>query len=183
MVANFLKLGMRFLLTGWIMSETSRLNGLRVLLVDDEQDVLDALTELLPMCDLMAAHTFNQAKEMLDRMYFDLAILDIMGVDGYELLRIAKKRSVIAVMLTAHALTPEDIVKSFREGAASYIPKEEIANILIYLNDILEAKEKGKHLWWRWGDRFANSYCAKKFGKDWKEKDPEFWRGFETALQ
>jgi len=34
---------------------------------------------------------------------FDIAILDIMGVDGYGLLRVAKERGVVAVMLTAHA--------------------------------------------------------------------------------
>jgi len=64
------------------MSEASRLDGLRILLVDDETDVLDALTELLPMCNVMIANSFGQAKEMLDRIYFDLAIFDIMGVDG-----------------------------------------------------------------------------------------------------
>lgn len=48
--------------------------------------------------------------------YFDLAILDIMGVDGYKLLKIAVEQEIIAVMLTAHALSPEDTVKSFRMG-------------------------------------------------------------------
>jgi hypothetical protein len=80
-------------------------------------------------------------------------------------------------MLTAHALTPEDTVKSYKEGAASYVPKEEMTNITTYLSDILEAKEAGKNFWWRWLDRFA-IYYDKKFGPDWREKDEDFWEKF-----
>lgn len=85
-------------------------------------------------------------------------------------------------MLTAHALSPEEIIKSYKEGAASYIPKEEMRNIVKYLDDILEAKEQGKHFWWRWADRFANNFCIRKFGKDWMEKDPEFWKTFDNTV-
>ena len=89
----------------------------------------------------------------------------------------AIERKVIPVMLTAHALSVEDTMKSFKEGAASYIPKEEMANIAMYLNDVLDAREQGKHFWWRWLDRFA-SYYDKKFGPDCKGDDPEFWKKF-----
>ena len=116
----------------------------------------------------------DEAKELLETQYFDMAILDIMGVDGYKLLEIAKERRVIPVMLTAHALSPDNVVRSYKEGAASYVPKEEIANIATFLSDILEAREKGKNFWWRWFDRFA-SYFDRKFGPDWRESDKEFW--------
>ncbi|MCJ7594234.1 MAG: response regulator [Desulfobacterales bacterium] len=149
----------------------------RVLIVDDEPDVLDTLEALLSMCDVVKAATFEEAKEILETQYFDIAILDIMGVEGYKLLEIANKKEVIAVMLTAHALSPEDTVKSFKEGAASYVPKEKMSEITTYLNDILEAKEKGKTFWWRWFDRFA-SYYDNKFGPDWKEVDKDFWEKF-----
>ena len=105
---------------------------------------------------------------------FDIAILDIMGVDGYQLLKIAKKKKVIPVMLTAHALSVEDTVKSFKNGAASYVPKDEMINIAHFLNDILEAREKGKPVKERWLDRLG-SYYDKKFGPDWKDGDKEFW--------
>lgn len=159
------------------MASRDLLDGKRVLIVDDEPDVLETLEELLPMCDLVKAYSFHEAKERLEAGYFDLAILDIMGVDGYELLEIANRRKVIAVMLTAHALSPEDTVKSYKEGAASYIPKEEMTNIVTFLNDILEAKEKGKNFWWRWYDRLA-SYYDKKFGPEWQQHDKEFWEKF-----
>jgi DNA-binding response OmpR family regulator len=65
------------------------LTGKRVLIVDDEEDVLDSLEDLLTMCKVMKASSFEEAKNLLMNGKFHLAILDIMGVDGYELLRIA----------------------------------------------------------------------------------------------
>ena len=150
------------------------LNFKRVLIVDDEPDILETLEGLLQMCDVVKAGTFEEAKSLLETQYFDIAVLDIMGVDGYKLLEIANKREVIAVMLTAHALSPEDTVKSFKEGAAYYIPKEKMEDLVTYLNDILEAKHKGKPPWSRWLDRFA-SYYDKKFGPKWKKVDEDFW--------
>lgn len=146
----------------------------RILIVDDEADVLETLESLLPMCEVVKATTFDQARDLLETETFDMAILDIMGVDGYGLLETANRRKVIAVMLTAHALSPEDTVKSYREGAAYFIPKEKMADIHTYLNDVLDAREKGKHFWWRWLDRFAAHY-DRKFGKEWRVNDKEFW--------
>jgi DNA-binding NtrC family response regulator len=155
--------------------EEEMLEGKRVLLVDDEPDVLDNLEELLPMCDVAKAVNFDKAKELLETQAFDFAILDIMGVDGYRLLEIAKEKNVIPVMLTANALSIEDTIKSFKQGAASYLPKEKMSDIVTFLNDILEAKKKGKSFWWRWLGRME-SYYDRKFGSHWKEKDKEFWR-------
>ena len=151
----------------------------RVLIVDDESDVLDTLEALLPMCDVVKASTFDEAKDLLEVQYFDIAILDIMGVDGYKLLDIAKVREVIPVMLTAHALSVDDTMKSFKEGAACYIPKEEMSDITTFLNDILEAKEMNKSVWWRWLDRFS-SYYDRKFGPNWQDKDKGFWEGLRN---
>lgn len=154
-----------------------RLEGKKILIVDDEPDILETLSELLSMCQVVGAATFEEAKRHLETEHFDIAILDIMGVDGYKLLEVANQRKVIAVMLTAHALSVKDTVKSFKEGAASYVPKEEMINITTFLNDILEAQEKGKSPVWRWFERLA-SYYDKRFGPDWKEEDKEFWEKF-----
>ena len=157
--------------------ETSLLDYKRVLVVDDEPDVLTTVEELLPMCEVVTAATFDQAKDLLEVQYFDLAILDIMGVDGYGLLEIAKRRNVIAVMLTAHALSPEDTARSHKEGAASYVPKEKVSEIVTYLIDVLEAIEAGKSPWSRWFDRFASFY-DKKFGPRWQAKVKDFYGSF-----
>lgn len=151
------------------MAATHRLHGKRILIVDDEPDVLETLKEILSMCDLKIAGSFEEARESLETHPFDIAILDIMGVNGYELLKIASKKDLISIMLTANAVTPLDLEKSFQEGAASFLPKEEMSNIEVFLNDVLEAKEKGKSFWWRWFDHLAD-YFEHKFGPDWQKK-------------
>ena len=106
------------------MATKNYLEGKKILLVDDEQDILETLEDLLTPNETVRATTFEQAKELLGTQSFDIAILDIMGVDGFKLLKIAKKKKVIGVMLTAHALSPETTLRSFREGAAFYVPKK-----------------------------------------------------------
>ena len=150
------------------MEENHLLEGKRILIVDDEPDVLETLTDLLTICVVKTASTFDQARALLETQYFDIAILDIMGVEGYELLKICNAEKVIGVMLTAYAVTPENIKMSYNDGAASFVPKEEMTHITLFLNDILEAKEKGKNFWWKWFDRLAD-YCEKKFGPDWQK--------------
>jgi len=145
------------------------LSGKRVLVVDDDLDVLETIEELLSICRVEKASTFDEAKGLLESQDFDIAILDIMGVRGYELLQICNTRGVTGVMLTANAMTPENVKKSFEQGAASFLPKEEMSRIPVFLEDILEAKEKGKSLWWKWFDRLAD-YFDSKFGPDWQEK-------------
>ena len=160
------------------MSEESLLKGKQILIVDDEPDVLDTLEELLPMCDVIKASTFEQAKELLESRYFDMAVLDIMGVDGFDLLIIANERKVMSVMLTAHALSLETTIRSFKEGAAYYVPKDEMDNMVTFLEDVLEAQKKGARPWWRWLERFA-FYYDKKYGPDWKDRDKGFWEKFD----
>ena len=149
--------------------------GKRVLIVDDEKDVLDSLIELLNMCRIDAASSFDEAKVLLENNYYDIAVLDIMGVKGYELLEIAKSKSVPALMLTAHALTENDLKKSVEGGASYYAPKDEINNIGVFIADVLEAKEKDKSSWVKWFERLSD-FCDQRFeGTDWREKERGFW--------
>ncbi|MBL7101167.1 MAG: response regulator, partial [Desulfobacteraceae bacterium] len=46
------------------MSDSTLLDGKRILIVDDEADILDILEELLEMCDVVKASTFDEAKEL-----------------------------------------------------------------------------------------------------------------------
>jgi DNA-binding response OmpR family regulator len=154
--------------------EEKIMKGKRILAADDELDVLEILEELLFMCKLVKASTFEEAKKQLETQTFDFAILDIMGINGYKLLEIALQKNVTALILTAHALSPEETVKAFKAGAASYVPKDEIARITTFLTDIMEAQRRGKGLWWRWMSRLGSFYDV-RFGKDWKERDKEFW--------
>ncbi len=150
------------------------LENKKILIVDDEPDVLDSLEELLDMCTLSRAQSFEEADDFLKTQEFDIAILDIMGVDGYQLLETATKKNVITVMLTAHALSPDNIKKSYLGGACSYIPKEEMIDIETFLIDVLTAKKEGKNPWTTWYKRLG-AFCDKKFGPDWDKDEKEFW--------
>lgn len=163
------------------MATKGLLDGKKILLVDDEPDVLDTLEELLYMCDVVKAVNFEEAEKAFETQKFDLAILDIMGVDGYKLLEVANERKVPALMLTAHALSPGNTIRSYKEGAAFYVPKDEMVNIAVFLEDILEAKERGQSTWERWLEKFG-SYYEKKFGEDWQKEDRDFWKKFKYHI-
>ncbi|MGM0427191.1 MAG: response regulator [Thermodesulfobacteriota bacterium] len=150
------------------------LKGKRVLIVDDEEDILEFLTELLEMCKVDRASSFEEGKKLLESNYYHVAVLDIMGVRGYDLLEIAKKKEVPALMLTAHALSQDNLKKSFKQGAAYYVPKDEIGKVDIYVADILEAMEENKNVWAKWYERLSG-FCDRRFGPNWKDDDPEFW--------
>ena len=165
------------------MNDNNMLNGKKLLIVDDEPDILAALQELLDMCVIVTAANFEEAKAQLESQDFDIAILDIMGVDGYGLLEIANRKNIPALMLTAHAFTPDNLVKSIKEGAASYIPKEEITEIAEYLVDILKAKQAGENPWESWQEKLPTSYFEKRWGAAWKDNDQKFWDTFQSSLK
>ena len=156
------------------MNPEKMLKGKRVLVVDDEEDVLEFIGEILNMCKLDTASSFEAAKELLESRFYHVAVLDIMGVRGYELLEIAQKRDIPALMLTAHAVSKENLKKSFQKGASFYVPKDEMSKMDVFLADILEAREKNKNVVVKWYERLSG-FCERRFGSDWKDEDPEFW--------
>ena len=154
--------------------EKISLENKRILIVDDEPDVLDTLEELLSMAETVRAQSFKQAKKLLENEAFDIAVLDIMGVDGYKLLETANSKKIPTVMLTANALSPDNIKKSCQGGACSYIPKQEMIKIDSFLIDVLKAKQEGKNPWKSWYKRLE-SFLDDKFGTDWDKDDKKFW--------
>ena len=163
------------------MSDNGLLDGKKILIVDDEPDVLDVLEEMLDMCTVVKAGSFEEAKKYLESENFDMAILDIMGVEGYKLLNIAKYKKITTVMLTANALTPDNLVKSIKGGADSYLPKEEMTRITTFLIDILKSQDESESPWIPWQKRLSSSYFSKKWGGDWKNRNREFWERFDPG--
>ncbi len=151
------------------------LKNKKILVVDDEKDVLDFLSELLEVSDVESASSYEEARELLETRPYDAAVLDIMGVRGYELLELARSRGIPVLMLTAHALSQDSLKTSFEKGAYYYVPKDEMGKIDIYIADVLDALEKNKNVWTRWYERLSK-FCDKRFGENWRDEDPEFWK-------
>src|SRR4030042_6977829 len=112
----------------------SILNGVKILAVDDEPDVLDILEDEIlgaaPKCKLEKATAYEEAVKKLEYQTYDLVILDIMGVRGFDLLDLAVKRDFRVTMLTAHALTPEALKRSFEMKARAHLPKEKLGQVV-----------------------------------------------------
>jgi len=161
------------------MESESVLRDKVVLAVDDEPDVLEAIEEALDMCLLNTASDYNTAIQYLASYTYDIVILDIMGVNGFELLKDSVSRGFPTVMLTAHALSPESLKKSIKLGAVSFLPKEKMPELRSYLEDVVLGG--GKPVWRKLFDRLGN-YYNKRFGPDWREKD-KFFEEFEEELK
>lgn len=159
------------------MEKDDALKGKKILIVDDEADILDTLTELLDMCVVDQASDYEQAIQLLGENDYDAAILDIMGVRGYDLLGETRYRGIPTLILTAHAMDADNFVKAIRSGAQAYIPKEKLKDITVFLNDVLEASsdETKKSAWFK---RLEN-FFEKRFGKKWREReDKAFWEKY-----
>ena len=156
------------------MSDESPLKGKTVLVVDDEPDVLDTVAEELDMCIVDKASDYNTALQYLASYTYDIVILDIMGVNGFELLENSVDRGFPSVMLTAHALTPEALKRSYDMKAYAFLPKEKLADIVPFLEDVLKYdyaagwKRLLQKLHGFFSDRFVSDW-EKQTGLEWKE--------------
>ena len=159
----------------------SILNGIRVLAVDDEPDVLDTLEDLLDGYAgliLDRATDYDTGYHLLRSWTYDAVILDIMGVRGFDLLNASVHLGFPTVMLTAHAFSAKDLQTSIKMGARAYIPKENMIDIADFLEDVL-ALEYGsglKRMFQRLGGIFN-----KRFGSRWMENEKTFWEQVTTG--
>jgi nucleotide-binding universal stress UspA family protein/CheY-like chemotaxis protein len=150
----------------------------RILVVDDEPDILETVEELLDICSVDTAANFEDAQEKLKTNIYDVAILDIMGVKGYDILKITSQKNIPTIMLTAHAITPDNLKKSIEQGASSYIPKDELSNLITHVTDTIKAHIQGGQGYAKWFSRLK-PFFDKSFGKGWRDKDRTFWNAFD----
>jgi PAS domain S-box-containing protein len=113
-----------------VPSDLGRCDGLRVLLVDDDEDGRKLVQVLLEQCGARVA-TAGSAREALDalaREVPDILVSDLAmpGMDGYALIREARKlpeaRRMPAVALSAHA-RGEVRVRALQAGFDTYVAK------------------------------------------------------------
>ena len=161
-------------------AQKSYLKGKTILAVDDEVDILETIEDILEEAKVERATTYESASRKIREKRYDLASLDIMGVDGLQLLEESVARGIPTVMLTAHAVNPETLMASIRKGAISYLPKESLADLDELLNDLLAAHAKGEPPWKLLFGKLGD-YFDERFGADWKAKDKEFWSEFSRT--
>jgi len=146
------------------MSEKkSYFEGKKILAVDDEKDILEMIEEELEMADVDTALDYQTASEKIRQNQYDLAILDIMGVDGLTLLEKAVEKKIPAIMLTAHAMNYETLMHSIRKGSICFLPKEKLGELVRLLDMLLSAYDSGKSTWAILFDELGD-YFDKKFG-------------------
>ncbi len=156
------------------------LKGKHILAVDDEKDVIETIEEILEDAEIDVAYDYESASEKIFQTRYDLAILDIMGVNGIKLLEECVQRDIPAVMLTAHAMNPDALIQSIKKGAISYLSKEHLSELDTLITELLGAHNEGRPTWKLLFDKLG-SHFNKRFGKNWKDSDRDFWNNFEES--
>ncbi|MBI4765191.1 MAG: response regulator [Deltaproteobacteria bacterium] len=107
----------------------------KVLLVDDEVDFLDTLSERMRTrgMEVATSSTGVEALQKVEKEAYDVIILDLMmpGVDGLEALKIlkAKRPELQVILLTGHA-TVEKGIEAMKLGAMDFLEKPADLNLL-----------------------------------------------------
>lgn len=102
--------------------------ALRVLVIDDEKNILTTLTVCLESlgCTVTAVSSPQSALQAVGRQVFDLAFLDLRlkEASGLELLPMLLKEcpALAVVMITAYA-NFDTAVQAIKQGAVDYLPK------------------------------------------------------------
>ncbi|HEV2706703.1 MAG TPA: ATP-binding protein [Pyrinomonadaceae bacterium] len=128
-----------------------RLDGVRVLVVDDEPDTRELLRVGLGRCgaEVIAASSATEALEAMKNAVPDLLISDIgmPDEDGYELLRRVRELPaeaggrVSAIALTAYARV-EDRMQALRAGYQMHVPKPvELAELVAVAASLVRRDE------------------------------------------
>jgi DNA-binding response OmpR family regulator len=160
----------------------SRLTGKRILAVDDEADILETIEDILDMAQVTTAKDYDSASDKIRNGTYDLAILDIMGVDGLVLLEETVAKEIPTVMLTAHAINPETLLSSIRKGAIAYLPKETLVELDDLLEALLDAQASGTPPWKLLFNKLGD-FFDQRFGEGWKEKEEPFWSDFTRTWE
>jgi PAS domain S-box-containing protein len=121
-------------------AEQPNLEGLNILIVDDEPDALDVITAELVQygANVTGVNTADEALKVLEERRFDLLVSDIglPEMDGYELIQRVRKQEegrekrIPAVALTAYARV-QDRMQAILAGFSAHVAKPIEASELV----------------------------------------------------
>ena len=171
------------------MALSLRKKNYHILLVDDEIDTLETLIDLLDSSHYLldTAENYRQARQKLHARQYDLAIIDIMGVQGFELLE-EFAYQLPCIIFTARALSRNELLRSLKHRAARFLPKDHITEISEHVFEVLEVWEKYQSnpskatqaLWKTWIQKIS----LKNFwGTKWKKEKINFQTTIEDEFK
>ena len=160
----------------------SNIKGKHILAVDDELDILETIEDILSDAVVDTAKDYESAAAKIKNNRYDLAILDIMGVNGLLLLEASVAQGIPTVMLTAHAVNPETLMASISKGAISYLPKEKLVELEDLLSQLLGAHERGEPPWKILFEKLEG-YFNQRFGVGWQDRHKDFWSEFNKTYR
>jgi DNA-binding response OmpR family regulator len=111
-------------------------NKIKILLVDDEEEFVNALSERMKMrkLDSEIAYDGEQALQLVDNQIPDVIVLDLKmpGIDGFEVLKSVKTNypEVEVIILTGHD-SEKDKIETQKMGAFDYLQKPIEVNTLV----------------------------------------------------
>ena len=124
---------------------------LRVLFVDDEEELVSAVVERLEIRDIEACGATNgvEALQKLDDQEFDVVVVDVRmpGLGGLAVLRRIKDSHprLEVVLLTGHGST-EDVEEGLRLGAFAYLQKPvDIEHLVDLIHRATDEGGRGDH--------------------------------------
>jgi DNA-binding response OmpR family regulator len=121
----------------------------KILLVDDEEDILDFLELILEEQGyaIVKANSGREALASAQMHHPELILLDVMmpGMDGWEVLKLLKADEEVAhipvAMLTARS-EMKDKIQGLQEGAIDYISKPFATKELLEKLQVIFAQAK-----------------------------------------
>ena len=121
---------------------------IRVLLVDDEKDFVESLSERLELRQMVTKSVFNgdDALALIQQEEFDVVILDVLmpGKDGIATLKDIKRLQPLTqvIMLTGNA-TVETAIEGMKLGAFDYLMKPtETVELVTKINHAYQLKKE-----------------------------------------
>ena len=130
------------------MSDDYLLNK-RILLVDDEQELLNMVVSILReagFCQIATAKTVNEALDLTDKFQPELAILDVMLPDGNGFSLMEKRKGGYPILFLTARGEDEDKFKGFGLGADDYVVKPFLPKELLFrIMAILRRSYKGEN--------------------------------------
>jgi two-component system response regulator CpxR len=148
-----------------------------ILIVEDDTELCSLMSDFLSPhgFQLEAVHDGRQGLARALEGDFDLVILDVMlpVLDGFELLRIMRKRSAIPVIMLTARTSQDDRITGLNAGADDYLPKpfgpeELLARIRAVLRRVTKAE-------------MAESRTISSGGVELNPRTREVWRQGESV--